>query len=33
MTLAGWIILITSWAFITGLCIFCFYRVLSKKEI
>lgn len=31
MTLAGWIILIASWALIIGLCVFCFHRVLSNK--
>jgi hypothetical protein len=32
MTTAGWVILITTWIFITGLCVFCFYRVLSQKK-
>ena len=30
MTLAGWILMIASNAFVLGLTAFCFYRVLSK---
>jgi hypothetical protein len=32
MSIGGWIFLIASWGFIALLSVFCFYRVLSKKE-
>lgn len=33
MKLSGWAFLITSWSFIIGLTVFCFYRVLTKKKL
>ena len=30
MTVAGWIIMLSSIGFVVGLLAFCFYRVLSK---
>jgi hypothetical protein len=33
MKLAGWIFLVISWGFIISLSAFCFYKVLSKKEL
>ena len=33
MTLAGLIFLILSWGIILGLVIFCFLKVLSRKEL
>lgn len=32
MNVGGWIFLIVSWGFIIILTVFCFYKVLSKKE-
>ena len=32
MTVAGWIIMLSSIGFVTGLLAFCFYRVLSNPE-
>jgi hypothetical protein len=32
MTLGGWLFICISWAFILGLLIFCFQRVLGKKK-
>ena len=32
MTLAGWILLILSWGLIIALNIFCFVKVLGKKD-
>lgn len=33
MTPAGWIMLIVSWTLILGMAIFCFIKVLSKKNL
>ena len=33
MKLAGWIFLVFSWGIISGLTIFCFIKVFSKKEL
>ena len=33
MTTGGWIFLILTWGSILGLTGFCFYQVLSKKEM
>jgi hypothetical protein len=32
MTLAGWIFMLCSLAFVLGLVLFCFFRVLSTPE-
>ena len=32
MTVAGWIIMLSSIGFVVGLLAFCFYRVLSQPE-
>lgn len=32
MNIWGWIFMLTSWGFIIGLTIFCFYRVLVEPE-
>lgn len=32
MTVAGWIIMLSSIGFVVGLLVFCFYRVLSNPE-
>jgi len=32
MTLAGWILLVLSWGLIIALNIFCFVKVLGKKD-
>ncbi len=32
MTVAGWIIMLSSIGFVVGLLAFCFYRVLRKPE-
>lgn len=29
----GWLFLLASWGFITGLVIFCFYKIFSKKKL
>ena len=31
MTIGGWIFLVASWGSITGLAVYCFYRVLSPR--
>lgn len=33
MTPLGWVFLLTSLAFVWGLTIWCFYRVLTLKDI
>jgi len=33
MTLSGWVMLILTWSAILGLAVFCFCKVLSKKEL
>lgn len=33
MNIAGVIFFIGSWVFIIGLCVFCFYKVFTKKKI
>jgi len=30
---SGWAFLILSWGFISGLVIFCFYKILTKKKV
>ncbi len=32
MTPGGWIFLLLSWGFILGLTVFCFWKVLRKKD-
>lgn len=32
ITLSGWLFLAGSWGLILGLCVFCFWKVLKKKE-
>jgi hypothetical protein len=32
MNTTGWAMLILTWGLILGLCGFCFWKVLSKKE-
>jgi len=33
MRLSGWIFLVLSWAFISILTTFCFYKVFTKKKV
>jgi len=33
MRITGWAFLIVSWALITGLVIFCFYKMFGKKRV
>ncbi len=33
MKTSGWIFLISSWGFIIILCVFCFYKILTKKKL
>lgn len=32
MTAMGWLFLIISWGVITGLCVFCFYRIFQLER-
>lgn len=32
MTTAGWAFMIISWAFITALCAYCIFRILTSKK-
>ena len=31
MTTSGWFLLLASWAAIVGVCVFCFWRIFSRR--